>query len=314
MPVRPQALTVALLLCGAAATTIASAAPPAQAVESVMRTEPRLSWPTRAPRFRAAEYAATGLFVGGLLAKDLLVPQKKGFRWTGGVLFDDAVRDRLRADTPEGRRTADDISDVLNYGLLAYPTLVDAGLVAGAYHRSPEVALQMSLINGQSYALTGLVTTVVKRLGRRARPYTQECAEPGSPDCNENVANESFFSGHAAVAFTGAGLICAHHRKLPLYGGGAADRIACGAALAAAGASAALRVVADKHHTTDVLLGAAVGLASGYVLPTLLHYDYDDEPYAPLADGEVPPDVSPTVGVMPSAGPGYLGVQFGGGF
>jgi hypothetical protein len=31
---------------------------------------------------------------------------------------------------------------------------------------------------------------------------------------------QSFISGHTLMAFTGAGLICAHHSHLPLYGGG----------------------------------------------------------------------------------------------
>ncbi|HEV8549343.1 MAG TPA: phosphatase PAP2 family protein, partial [Polyangiaceae bacterium] len=84
--------------------------------------------------------------------------------------------------------------------------------------------------------------------------------------------NSSFMSGHTTIAFTGAGLICAHHQHLPLYGGGAPDLLACIAALGAATTAGAMRVAADKHYATDVLLGMGVGLFAGYGLPNLLHY------------------------------------------
>src|SRR5262249_47322288 len=35
------------------------------------------------------------------------------------------------------------------------------------------------------------------------------------------------------------------------------------------------RILSDNHWTTDVALGAAVGVASGYLLPSLLHYGAD---------------------------------------
>jgi membrane-associated phospholipid phosphatase len=38
--------------------------------------------------------------------------------------------------------------------------------------------------------------------------------------------------------------------------------------------------VSDRHHFTDVLAGALAGLATGLLLPYLLHYGRD-----PTADG-----------------------------
>jgi len=40
-------------------------------------------------------------------------------------------------------------------------------------------------------------------------------------DCADDVQrNQSFLSGHTAMSFTGAGLICVEHANLALYGGG----------------------------------------------------------------------------------------------
>ncbi|MEY4550616.1 MAG: hypothetical protein RL685_6811, partial [Pseudomonadota bacterium] len=129
-------------------------------------------------------------------------------------------------------------------------------------------------MNLESYAITGGIALTFQKLGR-VRPAEKGCAtDPDySPKCDNPVSlNQSFMSGHAAVAFTGAGLTCAHHRHLPLYGGGLPDVAICVAALAAASATGVLRIVSDNHYTTDVLLGTGLGLVSGWVLPEWLHY------------------------------------------
>src|SRR5262249_22472634 len=74
------------------------------------------------------------------------------------------------------------------------------------------------------------------------------------------------------MSFTSAGLTCAHHTHLPLYGGGAVDIIACAVVLTAAAAEPVLRIAADHHYATDVTVGAVLGFASGYALPMALHY------------------------------------------
>jgi hypothetical protein len=53
----------------------------------------------------------------------------------------------------------------------------------------------------------------------------------------------------------------------------AGDAAACATGLALATAVGVLRIAADRHYATDVLLGAGVGLLSGWLLPWLLHYD-----------------------------------------
>lgn len=59
---------------------------------------------------------------------------------------------------------------------------------------------------------------------------------------------------------------------LDLYGRRAADAGTCAAAFGVAAATSTLRIVADQHYFTDVLVGAAVGTITGLGLPWVLHY------------------------------------------
>src|SRR5207237_184848 len=70
--------------------------------------------------------------------------------------------------------------------------------------------------------------------------------------------NTAFFSGHTSTAFTMAAGLCVQHSRLEIYGG-AADKIVCPAALAVAATTGLLRIVSDRHWTSDVLGGAIFG-------------------------------------------------------
>jgi membrane-associated phospholipid phosphatase len=83
-----------------------------------------------------------------------------------------------------------------------------------------------------------------------------------------------FYSGHAAATATMAGLTCAHHQHLPLYGGGFADLAPCLAMIGVSLGAGATRIMADRHWASDVLTGWTVGALSGYVLPSALHYGF----------------------------------------
>lgn len=238
----------------------------------------RVEWSPDWPRFRALEIVATGVFVGQALTAALLYPTPP-IRWRGGILFDDAVRDAIRPDTRDSRESLRPYSDNLYYGAVAFPLIVDTLLVAGVVHGSGDVALQMFAINVQSFALSGALTLTAQKLGRQ-RPAGRDCAEDpqSSPKCRSPEGlTQSFFSGHTASVATSAGLTCVHHQHLPLYGGGAADTIACLAMLAATAVEGTLRVMTDDHYTSDVLIGAGVGLASGYLLPSWLHYGFAND-------------------------------------
>lgn len=146
----------------------------------------------------------------------------------------------------------------------------------------------MFVINTQAYALTFALNSATKRLTSRARPWVGTCdADPTRQSCGSGGRYSSFYSGHAAVTATGAGLICAHHTQLSLYRGDVLDTGSCVLAVLGTAVTGALRIASDNHWASDVLVGHLMAYTSGYLLPTLLYYQEfslapRDEPAAPI--------------------------------
>lgn len=206
--------------------------------------------------------------------------------WKGGILFDDAARRALALSSASARDLADDISDGLLLTLSTVPALFDAVVMAWLVRGDPELMGRMLLIDFQAHAFAQGLTTLVKRTVRRERPMARGCREDeqrraADPDCegqtNPGIAPESFFSGHTSMAFTSASLICLHHTELGLFGP-EGDAAACATGIAMASAVGMLRILSDRHYATDVLLGAGVGILSGWIVPWLLHYDVLNRP------------------------------------
>ena len=231
-------------------------------------------WSRWWPRFRTEEYIETGGLLLAGAAAYLFLPDP-GRKWKAGILFDQAGIDVLRSTSASGRQSAQTLSDYLFFGTMGVGFFADP-LLALTVHRDPDVAYQLFLINTESFAFTNFVQVLASRIAGRERPYVRNCKANGdttSYPCFEDTGSAtSFVSGHTAMAATGAGLICAHHQKLPLYGGGIADNFACVVAMGSALTTGLMRVVADKHNTSDVVLGFGLGFISGYVLPLLRHY------------------------------------------
>lgn len=114
---------------------------------------------------------------------------------------------------------------------------------------------------------TGGITTAVKRVIRRPRPYMQERGViPPGREQRDSYHIESFFSGHSSQAFFAAGFVNSRLRRhmrqewrrdeyrswrwtSPLVTFGWASFVGWS------------RMHADKHHFTDVVTGALVGYA-----------------------------------------------------
>jgi membrane-associated phospholipid phosphatase len=187
-------------------------------------------------------------------------------------LFDRATRDGLRIGSNSGRLAAANASDILFVLETLHPLVIDPLIVAWWVRESPEVAWQMFVINAQAYGLTLLVNDVAKRLTARARPWVAQDDCAGGTTCGVGESYRSFYSGHAAVTATGAGLICAHHTQLSLYQNKWLDGGTCALAVLGTAATGAMRIASDSHWASDVLVGHLLGYVSGYLLPTLLYY------------------------------------------
>ena len=238
--------------------------------------QPTVEWNSAWPRFRPAEYAITGALVTidigiAIFAKD---PDP---RWDDVLPFDGAVGTYLRAGTGKGRRLAQWWSDRMHEANFVIG-FFEAPVVAFAVHRDADVGWQLAMMNTEAFAAAGLVQLVSSRLVGRVRPFVKHCRDKAAENegddfpCKAGGGTLSFLSGHAMTSFVSAGLMCAHHARLPLYGGGAGDIAACVGMLASATTTSVLRIVADKHYTSDVVIGAVLGVAFGFGLPMLLHY------------------------------------------
>ena len=220
------------------------------------------------------EYVTVGALAVGALGLQLFAPRPSEPRWEGPILLDEPLRDALRLGSSSSRGTAATLSDVLFVWEVLHPSLIDPLLVAWWQRESPFVAWQMLVIDAQAYGLTLLLNDLAKNVFARARPSLTgaDCElDPVAAAC-AGGRNLSFYSGHAAVTATGAGLLCAHHTQLRLYQNDYLDTGTCALAVLGTALTGAMRIAADKHWASDVVVGHLMGYASGYLLPTLLYY------------------------------------------
>jgi len=273
-------------MAGSLATFLAIAASALPAFGQDLDLSPR--WQPEWSRFDTIDVGISAASAAAALTLRFAMPAPAQ-GWKEGLLFDDAVRDALRANDPFVRSTLSDFSDGLEIAFLLYPVVIDAGLVAGYGYGDAELATDMALMSVEAFLVSSVLVSATKSLVGRVRPDASPCPEGGYA-CRSDTTRRSFISGHSASAFTSAGIMCAHHAHLALYGGGWADRGACIGAIGLAAVTGTLRVVSDRHYATDVVAGAVVGFATGYLVPTLLHYSglnlFSDLGVVPAAPAE----------------------------
>jgi membrane-associated phospholipid phosphatase len=237
---------------------------------SALADGPASTWsPPYRPETSTADLVLTGAAVAISLGGAVASPNPRHFR--GGLLFDEDVRDALRVRSTSGRYAVRDTSDVGLSLEATWPFLVDALITAWWYRGNDEIARRMALVDAEAFAIIGAVHGVTNNAASRERPYGRECGvglPSESVDCQGNVRYRSFFSGHAAISFTGASLVCVHHVGLGLLGP-PGDALSCVGGYAVAAATTTFRVMADMHYATDVLTGALVGTAVGLGIPLL---------------------------------------------
>ncbi len=265
----------------------AKEAPPKREASITMDTPGvRVRWNPQWTRFGVGNYIGTGVMLAATLGSLMIPPVED--RWLKTNSFDVGARNALLLSTESGQLTARDASDVtllLSTNLL----LVDSLVVAWWGHDAGDVAYEMVMMGVEALAFNNAINGLVSALTSRQRPYgLAACAtEDGAKqiDCTSSKRYRSFFSGHASTTFAVAGVTCMHHAHLPLYGGGLPEMFTCASAFGLAAATATLRVVADQHWTSDVIVGSAFGTFSGLFIPWVLHYRTGDAPDKPDPDG-----------------------------
>jgi hypothetical protein len=229
-------------------------------------------WHQEWPQFRTSEGIAT-LAAGIITGAIVLYGPTKTPRWRGGILFDDAVRDALRARDPHTHQVFRTIGDY-TYHLSPVLPFFDALIVSTVGHSDPKLAINLTAMTFEAYSYSGVSAFIATETSARERP-----------------------DGSAAISATGAGLTCANHSRIPLWGSPVADATACVLASLNALTTATTRVVADRHYASDVILGAGIGFGFGYAVPVLLHYSYPKS------------DLTLNVAPDPSCGGNCIGVR-----
>jgi membrane-associated phospholipid phosphatase len=256
-------------------------------------------WPRQVPYAGPWDVGAVSALGVATVALQLTYRQPTTPNWSGGILFDDWVRRVLRLSSAGARAAATSISDFMLYGLAALPFL-DAWLGAGLTYGRSDVAWRLTLLDAEALVATTFVTLGGQHLTLRARPFVSLCAhQPTAGECTDGSAQDtSFPSGHTSVAFTVALLECVNHAHLDIDHTGW-NAVACPATLAAAGITGILRMMADRHFASDVIVGGLIGSAVGYLVPTL-HFAVTQK------------DASSAV--VPIMGPGFAGLALSGSF
>jgi membrane-associated phospholipid phosphatase len=227
----------------------------------------RDSWPT----FSWIEGTATVAGGAVTLVLALQTPPSQA-RWEGGILFDDALRDAMRLDSANARQRVRSLGDLPYYAAPAIPLIIDPLIVAWAVQGDPKTAVNIAFMGLEAFSYTGMLSFVSTRTSLRERPDSSECRRQHPDGVGCEADTESFWSGHTSIAAASAGLVCANHRYLALWGHPVADALACVWAASGALASGVSRLGADRHYATDVIVGLGVGFGIGYGVPVLLHY------------------------------------------
>lgn len=240
--------------------------PNVQAVQAAQAAPGPRSWHQgpagrrRAWRLAAVATAGALYLASETVLKDGLTADQ--CRWCRPPSLDESVRDSL---VWSDRGQARSLSNLTGY--LAAP-VVAVGLTAiiGASRDSDDPALARILDDTlpvvEAVAYSQLVVQAVKFSVARQRPRVRFAQEPVTPGNDDNV---SFFSGHSALTFalaTSAGIIAQRRRS-------SLAPVIWTLGYGLAGSTAFLRIAADEHYFTDVLIGSAFGATAGYLAPLL---------------------------------------------
>jgi membrane-associated phospholipid phosphatase len=185
-------------------------------------------------------------------------------RWCAPGSVDTSVRDALRWSDTSAANLAS------NLGAYGFVPLASLGLLALDTHaegRLDELPGD-GLIIAEAVALNGALTQIVKFAAGRERPFVHALPPEQKPLTTRPADNNvSFYSSHTSFAFslavsTATVASMRHYRWAPVI---------WAVGLLGAATVGYLRIAADQHYFTDVLVGAVAGSSIGFAVPYGLH-------------------------------------------
>ncbi len=129
-------------------------------------------------------------------------------------------------------------------------------------------ALTVATMFAESSLLLAGVTSLTKVAVGRKRPYLYNTDLPAEERlAARDDPYSSFFSGHTSTAFMAAAFLSKVFNDI--HGPSIWSKLVWGTSLSLAALTGFARVKASMHYPSDVIAGAAVGFAIGYLIPTL---------------------------------------------
>jgi membrane-associated phospholipid phosphatase len=177
---------------------------------------------------------------------------------------DEFFRDAFARRDP---KPAEVLSHIMSYGVAPVAGVAFGGIAAAADKRSDEIPLNYLLI-AEAGSVFLAVNEIIKPLARRERPDTHRLdGDRKAGEIEQKEALYSFTAGHSgtgfAIAFAGGTIASMRgYRLAPLV---------WVSGIVIATATGYLRMAADKHYFTDVLVGSALGAGIGAAVPLLFH-------------------------------------------
>src|SRR5690606_7239081 len=114
--------------------------------------------------------------------------------WTGRNFLDDGGRSLLLGRSEGVRYAAKIGSDAVYMAMTVYPTAVEALVLAGLVHRSPDVAWQLVVMHLESALAATFATLTSQAFVGRGRPLIEPCV--GNPGydlmCGTSQLSRSF--------------------------------------------------------------------------------------------------------------------------
>lgn len=171
-------------------------------------------------------------------------------------------------------------SDVLLGAMVAAPVLGELLVSTRLSNSNYSDTIEFLSLGLSALTTSWLFNETFKHLFRRARPIQFHCATPGvsvtDQDCRQfdredddiHSDSTSFYSGHTALAFTGAWFLCFQLTEGHVDGVGGA--VMCGLGQAVATTVGTMRMAAHAHYLSDVLVGAGAGFVFGWLYPHVL--------------------------------------------
>ena len=256
---------VPLLVLAALALFAPCGAPAQSTAQSAIQSAPRTTPPPVEPSPYELTWARDGLLLAGAGTGVLLatVLADDGPRLTPEDLAGLSPADVNRFDRPATRRYSTHRLE-LSQHLRTPLSLAPLALLADPRVRADWPSL--GVMYAQTMTLAAAAPGIAKATTSRHRPFVYN-TDLSAEERLEDQPGRSFFSRTTTTAFASAvffATVFADHRP-----DSALRPWVWGGALAAGGTVGYLRFSSGVHYPSDVLVGAAVGTAVGYLVPRM---------------------------------------------